>query len=70
MQPGITPGNPGDLDAFNQLVAFHQDHLFGVAFRVVADREAAADAVQVSLDASIRLHAARLNPLRLADQLI
>ena len=25
----------GDLDAFNQLVEFHQDHLFGVAFRVI-----------------------------------
>lgn len=36
----------GDLDAFNRLVEFHQDHLFGVAFRVVGDREAAADAVQ------------------------
>lgn len=36
----------GDLEAFNQLVAFHQDHLFGVAFRVVGDRETAADAVQ------------------------
>jgi RNA polymerase sigma-70 factor (ECF subfamily) len=36
----------GDLDAFNRLVEFHQDHLFGVAFRVVGEREAAADAVQ------------------------
>src|SRR5262245_34912366 len=36
----------GDLDAFDRLVEFHQDHLFGVAFRVVGDREAAADAVQ------------------------
>jgi RNA polymerase sigma-70 factor (ECF subfamily) len=36
----------GDLDAFNQLVAFHQDHLFGVAFRVLGDRETSADAVQ------------------------
>ena len=36
----------GDLDAFNRLVEFHQDHLFGVAFRVVGDRETAADAVQ------------------------
>ena len=36
----------GNLDAFNQLVEFHQDHLFGVAFRVVGDRETAADAVQ------------------------
>jgi RNA polymerase sigma-70 factor, ECF subfamily len=36
----------GDLDAFNRLVELHQDYLFGVAIRVVGDREAAADAVQ------------------------
>lgn len=36
----------GDLGAFNRLVEFHQDHLYGVAYRVVGDREAAADAVQ------------------------
>jgi RNA polymerase sigma-70 factor (ECF subfamily) len=36
----------GDLDAFNRLVELHQDYLFGVAVRVVGDREAAADAVQ------------------------
>lgn len=36
----------GELDAFNRLVEFHQDYLFGVALRVVGDREAAADAVQ------------------------
>ena len=36
----------GELDAFNRLVELHQDYLFGVAVRVVGDREAAADAVQ------------------------
>lgn len=36
----------GELDAFNMLVELHQDYLFGMAYRVVRDREAAADAVQ------------------------
>ena len=36
----------GELDAFNRLVELHQDYLYGVAVRVVGDREAAADAVQ------------------------
>ncbi|MBX3031516.1 MAG: sigma-70 family RNA polymerase sigma factor [Chloroflexi bacterium] len=36
----------GELAAFDRLVELHQDHLFGVTFRVVGDREAAADAVQ------------------------
>ncbi len=36
----------GELAAFDRLVELHQDHLFAVTFRVVGDREAAADAVQ------------------------
>jgi RNA polymerase sigma-70 factor (ECF subfamily) len=36
----------GDLDAFNRLVELYQDYLFALVVRVVADREAAADAVQ------------------------
>jgi RNA polymerase sigma-70 factor (ECF subfamily) len=36
----------GNLDAFNQLVAFYQDYLFALVVRVVNDRDAAADAVQ------------------------
>ena len=36
----------GDLDAFNELVAHYQDLLFGLTYRVVRDRDAAADAVQ------------------------
>jgi RNA polymerase sigma-70 factor (ECF subfamily) len=36
----------GDLDAFNDLVAFHQDHLFALVARLVPDRDQAADAVQ------------------------
>jgi len=36
----------GRLEAFNQLVTRHQDHLFALVYRVVPDRDQAADAVQ------------------------
>jgi RNA polymerase sigma-70 factor (ECF subfamily) len=36
----------GRLEAFNQLVARHQDHLFALVYRLVPDRDQAADAVQ------------------------
>ncbi|MGA2512831.1 MAG: sigma-70 family RNA polymerase sigma factor [Candidatus Limnocylindrales bacterium] len=36
----------GRLEAFNELVARHQDHLFALVYRLVPDRDQAADAVQ------------------------
>jgi len=36
----------GETEAFDRLVELHQDHLFAVVYRVVGDRDAAADAVQ------------------------
>ena len=36
----------GDLEAFNRLVELYQDYLFALVVRSLADREAAADAVQ------------------------
>ena len=36
----------GDLEAFNRIVELYQDYLFALTVRVVADRDAAADAVQ------------------------
>jgi RNA polymerase sigma-70 factor (ECF subfamily) len=36
----------GELAAFNRLVDLYQDYLFGVAFRILTDRDLAADAVQ------------------------
>jgi RNA polymerase sigma-70 factor (ECF subfamily) len=36
----------GELAAFNQLVERHQDHLFALVYRLVPDRDQAADAVQ------------------------
>jgi RNA polymerase sigma-70 factor, ECF subfamily len=36
----------GRLEAFNELVRRHQDHLFGLVYRLVPDRDGASDAVQ------------------------
>ena len=36
----------GDLDAFNQLVFTYQELAFNVAYRIIADESAAADATQ------------------------
>ena len=36
----------GNLDAFNHLVELYQDMLYGLCYRVVGDRETAADAAQ------------------------
>jgi RNA polymerase sigma-70 factor, ECF subfamily len=44
----------GRLDAFNELVARHQDHLFALVYRLVPDRDSAADAVQEALFSAFR----------------
>jgi len=44
----------GENEAFNRLVDLYQDYLFGLAFRILSDRDQAADAVQDAL-----LHAYR-----------
>jgi RNA polymerase sigma-70 factor (ECF subfamily) len=44
----------GRLDAFNQLVARHQDHLFALVYRLVPDRDQAADAVQEAFFSAYR----------------
>ena len=36
----------GRLDAFNQIVTRHQDHLYALVYRLVPDRDQAADVVQ------------------------
>jgi RNA polymerase sigma-70 factor, ECF subfamily len=36
----------GELAAFNRLVDLYQDYLFGVAYRILTDRDLASDAVQ------------------------
>jgi RNA polymerase sigma-70 factor (ECF subfamily) len=44
----------GRLDAFNQLVVRHQDHLFALVYRLVPDRDQAADAVQEAFFSAYR----------------
>ena len=44
----------GDLDAFNQIVLRHQDHLFALVYRLVPDRDQAADAVQEAFFSAYR----------------
>ena len=44
----------GELAAFNKLVEIHQDYLFAVTVRVLADRDAAADAVQEAFFSAYR----------------
>jgi len=44
----------GNLDAFNQLVLFYQDIAYSVAYRMLRDQEAAADAVQDSFIKAFR----------------
>jgi RNA polymerase sigma-70 factor (ECF subfamily) len=42
----IEEARGGRLEAFNELVSRHQDHLFGLVYRLVPDRDQAADVVQ------------------------
>jgi len=44
----------GQLDAFNQLVVRHQDHLFALVYRLIPDRDGAADAVQEAFFSAYR----------------
>lgn len=48
----------GRLEAFNQLVTRHQDHLFALVYRLVPDRDQAADVVQEAFFSAYRNMAA------------
>jgi RNA polymerase sigma-70 factor (ECF subfamily) len=44
----------GDLEAFNDLVAAYQDHLYALVVRMVPDRDQASDAVQEAFFSAYR----------------
>jgi RNA polymerase sigma-70 factor, ECF subfamily len=44
----------GELEAFNQLVSRHQDHLFALVYRLVPDRDQASDVVQEAFFSAYR----------------
>jgi RNA polymerase sigma-70 factor (ECF subfamily) len=44
----------GELEAFNQLVRRHQDHLYALVYRLVPDRDQAADVVQEAFFSAYR----------------
>jgi RNA polymerase sigma factor (sigma-70 family) len=53
----IAASKGGDVQAFNRLVIAHQDSAYGLALRMLKDRDAAADATQDAfISAFTRLH--------------
>jgi RNA polymerase sigma-70 factor (ECF subfamily) len=50
----IEQATRGELEAFNQIVVRHQDHLFALVYRLVPDRDQAADAVQEAFFSAYR----------------
>lgn len=56
----IARAQRGDLEAFNALIVQYQDRAFTLAYRILDDRAAAADAAQAALIAAFR----RLNTYR------
>jgi RNA polymerase sigma-70 factor (ECF subfamily) len=50
----IRQAQQGHLDAFNQIILLHQDSLYSVAYRILDDAAAAADATQEALISAYR----------------
>jgi len=50
----VEQAQEGSLEAFNQLVVRHQDHLYALVYRLVPDRDQAGDAVQEALFSAYR----------------
>ena len=50
----IQSAQRGDLDAFNQLILRYQNLLFSIALRILADEDAASDALQDALISAFR----------------
>lgn len=56
----IAQAQRGSLDSFNVLVEHYQNHTYSLAYRILGDADAAADAAQAALIAAYR----RLNTFR------
>jgi RNA polymerase sigma-70 factor, ECF subfamily len=56
----IKAAQRGDLDSFNLLILRYQNFLFGIAFRILHDKDATADAVQDAFISAFR----KLNTFR------
>jgi len=50
----VEQAQEGNLEAFNQLVLRHQDHLYALVYRLVPDRDQAGDAVQEAFFSAYR----------------
>lgn len=50
----IQAARNGDLDAYNRLVAFYQDMVFNQAYRMIGEKETAADATQEAFISAFR----------------
>lgn len=50
----IKQAQDGDLEAFNQLVLRYQERVYNVAYRILGDADAAADAAQEAFIAAFR----------------
>jgi len=50
----IQAARNGDLDAYNRLVAFYQDMVFNQAYRMIGEKETAADATQDAFISAFR----------------
>ena len=53
-EASLAAARQGNLDAFNQIVIAYQDQVFNVAYRIVLDEDAAADAAQNTFIAAFR----------------
>jgi len=52
--PFIQAAKRGDVESFNRLVLSYQDMVFNVAYRIMGDRDAAADAAQEAFISAFR----------------
>ena len=56
-QNSIRAAQRGDLDAFNELVLCYQNQVFNLAYRIMGDKDSAADATQEAFLSAFRISA-------------